>query len=133
MRTDLQEARKQEEKKEKEQKDAEKGWKKASDESEALKAKESELREAIRQAKEEAEHAYADYQHGNVRLQELRNLTERYEGFGFSVRRIMEDKHDQVHGVVVDLIRTDKQYSEAIETALGRSVSNIVTDDEETA
>lgn len=133
LRTSLQEAKKAEQDKEKERAKAETQWKKASDASEALKEQETATREELRAAKEAADQADAAYQHGSVRLQELRNLTERYEGFGYSVRRIMEEQRAKVHGVVADLIRADKKYSEAIETALGRSVSHIVTDDEETA
>lgn len=36
-------------------------------------------------------------------------------------------------GVVADLIQTDKRYETAIETALGGSIQNVVTEDEETA
>ena len=38
-----------------------------------------------------------------------------------------------IHGVVADLISTTKKYETAIETALGGSIQNIVTDSEETA
>ena len=36
-------------------------------------------------------------------------------------------------GVVADLIKVEKQYEIAIETALGGSIQNIVTRDEDTA
>ncbi len=69
------------------------------------------------------------------RLETLRNIAERYDGYGNSIRRIMEcrQKEPGIHGVVADLIKTDKKYETAIETALGGSIQNIVTEDEETA
>ncbi len=65
----------------------------------------------------------------------LSNLAERYEGYGISVRKVMEQREREkgIIGVVADLIKTKKQYETAIETALGGSIQNIVTDREETA
>lgn len=69
------------------------------------------------------------------RLESLRNITERYEGYGNSIRRIMEQKERQpgIHGVVADLIKVQKKYETAVETALGGSIQNIVTDNDQTA
>ena len=71
----------------------------------------------------------------NSRLNSLKNMTERYEGFGQSIRRVMEQKsrYPGVIGVVADIIRVKKDYEIAIETALGGSIQNIVTDNEQTA
>ena len=44
-----------------------------------------------------------------------------------------KQKHPGIRGVVADLIQTDKKYETAVETALGGSIQNIVTDDEHTA
>ncbi len=75
------------------------------------------------------------YHRTNTRLESLRNLAERYEGYGQSIRRVMEvkDRVQGIHGVVADLITSEKKYEVAIETALGGSIQNIVTDSEETA
>ncbi len=76
-----------------------------------------------------------EYHTANTRLESLRNLAERYEGYGNSIRKVMETR-DRVHGirgVVADLVATDKKYETAIETALGGSIQNVVTDSEETA
>ena len=69
------------------------------------------------------------------RYESLRNLTERYEGFGQSIKKVMEKKADnkKIVGVVADIISADKKYETAIETALGGSIQNIVTEDEKTA
>ena len=62
-------------------------------------------------------------------------MTERYDGYGNSIRRVMEKKDSVsgIYGVVADLVKTEKKYEAAIETALGGSIQNIVTDNENTA
>jgi len=69
------------------------------------------------------------------KLESLINLTERYEGYGNSIRKIMEQKKSipGIIGVVADIIKTNKEFETAIETALGQSIQNIITEDEGTA
>ncbi|MCM1307046.1 MAG: chromosome segregation protein SMC [Butyrivibrio sp.] len=68
------------------------------------------------------------------RLETLRNIAERYDGYGNSIRKVMECRENGgVLGVVADIIKTDKKYETAIETALGGTIQNIVTDTEDTA
>ena len=69
------------------------------------------------------------------RLESLRNITERYDGYGNSIRKVMEKKTEEkgIHGVVADLVKVSKEYEVAVETALGGNIQNIVTEDEETA
>ena len=69
------------------------------------------------------------------RLESLKNMTERYEGYGNSIRRVMEKKEQNpgILGVVADIIKAPKEYEVAIETALGGSIQNIVTADEDVA
>ncbi len=69
------------------------------------------------------------------RLESLKNMTERYEGYGNSIRRVMEKKDENagILGVVADLVKAPKEYEVAIETALGGSIQNIVTTDEDVA
>ncbi len=69
------------------------------------------------------------------RLDSLMNLTERYEGYGISIKKVMERKPQMpgIIGVVADIIKVDKTYETAIETALGGTIQNIVTDNEATA
>ena len=76
-----------------------------------------------------------EYHMAHTRLESLQNLAERYDGYGNSIRRVMEvrDRIHGIHGVVADLITTGKKYETAIETALGGSIQNIVTDSEMTA
>lgn len=65
----------------------------------------------------------------------LKNIADRYDGYGISIKKVMEQKnsHKGIHGVVADIIRVKKQYETAIEIALGGSIQNVVTDTEETA
>lgn len=68
-------------------------------------------------------------------LEALKNITERYEGYGNSIKKVMELKENKkgIIGVVADIIKVDKKYEVAIETALGGNIQNIVTDTETTA
>lgn len=75
------------------------------------------------------------YHRESSRLESLKNITERYDGYGNSIRKVMsnKDKEKGLIGVVADIIKVDKEYEIAIETALGGSIQNIVTDNEDTA
>ncbi|MBR1670101.1 MAG: chromosome segregation protein SMC [Butyrivibrio sp.] len=75
------------------------------------------------------------YQQEKARLESLRNLTERYDGYGGSVKKVMERRDDTrgIIGVVADIIKTEPKYETAIEVALGGNIQNIVTDNEDTA
>ena len=67
------------------------------------------------------------------RFEALKNMAERYDGYGNSIRKVMEQREYQkgILGVVADIIKTEKKYETAIETALGGSIQNIVTDSEQ--
>ncbi|MCR4598507.1 MAG: chromosome segregation protein SMC [Acetatifactor sp.] len=75
------------------------------------------------------------YHQQKSKLEALSNLTERYEGYGGSVKKVMEQKEKEkgIIGVVADIIKVDQKYEVAIETALGGNIQNVVTDNEETA
>lgn len=65
----------------------------------------------------------------------IKNIAERYEGYGGGVRHIMEraDEFDGVIDVVANLFSSEKKYETAIEIALGGALQNIVTKDEKSA
>lgn len=69
------------------------------------------------------------------RAESLRNISERYDGYSGGIRRVMEqkDKVSGIIGVVADIFQVGKKFEIAIETALGGSIQNIVTDTEATA
>ncbi len=93
-----------------------------------LKDEKEKLKKGINEAKEERIRL-------SSHLETLRNIAERYDGYGNSIKRVMENKNREsgIIGVVADIIRSEKQYEVAIETALGGTIQNIVTKDEETA
>ncbi len=69
----------------------------------------------------------------------IATVEEEYEGYQYSIKQVMLLRKKEgslsegIHGVVADVIRTDKQYEKAIETALGSAHQNIITDNETTA
>ena len=89
----------------------------------------------ISRATQQLENEKTAYHREASRLESLKNITERYDGYGNSIRRVMEQKKNVsgIKGVVADLLKVDKNYETAIETALGGSIQNIVTDNENTA
>lgn len=89
--------------------------------------------EQIQKLSERLEESHIAFHRENSRLESLRNITERYDGFGNSIKRVMEQKNRGVLGVVSDVIRVKKQHELAMEAALGGSIQNIVTDTEATA
>ncbi len=100
-------------------------WRKLSSE---MAGKEEALRREHRNVQQQ-------YHMENSHLQSLKNLAERYGGYGQSIQRVMGKKAENpgIIGVVADIIRVRKEYELAVETALGGSIQNIVTDNEQTA
>ena len=92
-------------------------------------------RQGMDQARSDLEQTAAQFHKTHSRLETLRNIAERYDGYGGSIRRVMEQKEKEpgIHGVVADLLTVEKKYETAIETALGGSIQNVVTKDEGTA
>lgn len=67
------------------------------------------------------------------------NLKNSYEGYVSSVKKLMQDAKEnsfvksRVCGVVAELIKVSEKYQTAIEFALGNTLQNIVTNDEDDA
>ena len=93
------------------------------------------IQEKLKKQNSQMEIGQTAYHREASRLESLRNITERYDGYGNSIRRVMEQKNREpgIRGVVADIIHVQKDYEVAIETALGGSIQNIVTDNEQTA
>ena len=93
----------------------------------------------VRRELEERDNSLIDAQNNYhkilSKLEALKNITERYDGYGSSVKSVMERKESEqgLIGVVADIISADKKYETAIETALGGNIQNIVTRDESDA
>ncbi len=97
--------------------------------------RQEQLQKEIMKLNEQIEAGQTAFHREQSRLESLKNITERYDGYGNSIRRVMDQKKQEpgIVGVVADLIKVDKQYETAVETALGGSIQNIVTDTEQTA
>ena len=114
----------------------------ASDKLNELNKKSQEYAEAVKNIDNKSQKAEQEHREiqqkfhiENSKLNSVKNMTERYEGFGQSIKRVMEKKSENagIIGVVADIIKVKKEYELAIETALGGSIQNIVTDNEHTA
>ena len=94
-----------------------------------------EIKQDVGEIKEELALKNERFHKDSSRLESLRNITERYEGFSFAVQTVMGLKKEKpgIKGVVADIISTEKKYETAIETALGGNIRNVVTDTQETA
>ena len=95
----------------------------------------ADIRSQIDEADKKQRELDAVYHEKKTRLESLKNIAERYEGYGNAVRRVMEQKSSNrgICGVVADIIKVDGKYETAIETALGGNIQNVVTKDESTA
>ncbi|MCL6593506.1 MAG: chromosome segregation protein SMC, partial [Alicyclobacillus sp.] len=71
------------------------------------------------------------------RLDLLRELEEGYDGYAQGVRAVLQaagkGRLQGVHGAVAHLFQVEKAYEEAVETALGAALQNLVVDSEATA
>lgn len=101
----------------------------------ALLAKADDKRNEILQLQREQQENQKQYHTMNAKLDTLKNMAERYDGYGQSIRHVMEQKKHQpgLLGVVADIIQVEEAYITAIETALGGNIQNIVTEDEHVA
>lgn len=101
----------------------------------ALEQRSGEIKGELREKDQKLRETQTLFHQEKSKLEALSNLTERYEGYGGSVKRVMEQKEKEkgIVGVVADIIKVDQKYETAIETALGGNIQNVVTEDEETA
>ena len=106
-----------------------------SNQAEEIENKISEYKKETSNLIKEREDKQRRYHQVSSNLEALKNMTERYEGYGNSIKKIMElkEKEKGIVGVVADIIKVDKKYETAIETALGGNIQNVVTDTEGTA
>lgn len=95
---------------------------------EKLQSERQELDQILSGKKEKYHRMHSNYE-------TLRNMAERYDGYGFGIKKVMEQKPivSGIIGAVADIIKVDQRYESAIETALGGSIQNIVTDTQNTA
>ncbi len=102
---------------------------------ESLLQKDKEWKDKLSENDHTLEETQAEYHRKQSKLESLKNIAERYDGYGNSIKKVMEQrsKNPGLLGVVSDLIQVEKKYETAVETALGGNIQNIVTEDEDTA
>ena len=87
-------------------------------------------KEKTEKVKSECENKINDFR---TRYKLLSDLEKDYTGYYDSVRAVLKQHFDGVCGAVGELITVGKEYETAIETALGSTIQNIVTQSEEDA
>jgi len=92
-------------------------------------------RESIVNLQQKADLHHQAFLRNKSQYETLSNLSERYEGYNRPIKYVMEQKkdHPDIIGVVADILTMDKAYETAIEIALGSSLQNIVTEQEDVA
>ena len=99
----------------------------------------TELNEEYSDVSDEIDAKKVEYHSGLSKFNVLSEMKEYNEGFAISVKRLLEQAHDgssiggKVVGAVASLMKVPAKYEVAIEMALGASVQNIVTKNEEDA
>ncbi|MCR5650460.1 MAG: chromosome segregation protein SMC [Lachnospiraceae bacterium] len=93
------------------------------------------IRKALEEADIKERQIDGLYRENKTKLETLKNIAERYEGYGNAVRVVMSQKSTNpgINGVVADIIKVDDRYENAIETALGANMQNVVVRDDQTA
>lgn len=107
----------------------------ATEQQQKLDQKRMEWKQKLEQQRSRQEEVRGEYQKCRSRFETLQNIAERYDGYGNSIRKVMEQKEQTpgLIGVVAELMEVDAKYETAIEIALGGGIRNIVTADEKTA
>lgn len=107
----------------------------ANKQKEALEKNQEELAVQIKELQEKVGKKQQEFHEVNSRYSALKNISEHYEGYGQSVKKVMACKKEEpgIIGAVADILKVDQKYETAIEIALGGSIQNIVTEDEGTA
>jgi len=91
--------------------------------------------EALEEGKDLLLETKENYQHYNSRLQLMEEMQDSYEGYYNGVRSILE-KREQFSGlidVVAEIVSVKAEYEQAIDTALGAKMQNIIVEDDQTA
>ena len=100
-----------------------------------LDAKTSSFHDELANADDRLKEVQSKYHQEKSRLDAISNISERYDGFNSSIKRVMEQKSSdkRIIGVVADIIKVEPKFETAIEIALGGNIQNIVTKDEDCA
>ncbi len=87
-----------------------------------------------KELKEKLDNLHLDIEAKKRRAQILKELENNMEGFGHSVKAIMNEASigtlKGICGPISKLIKVDRQYSTAVETALAAAIQNVITETE---
>ena len=106
---------------------------------EAAEAKTRDIEEKIQQLIRQTYDTQSQIASLNDSLTTCRALRDRFDGYTYSVKKLLsEAKNDlylseKIGGLIADIVRCDKDYEVAIETAFGGAMQNIVTKTREDA
>ncbi len=99
----------------------------------ALKKEYFDITEELSGAKAELNEMASEFNEKQSKKNALEELEKGYEGYFRSVKAILAENFEGVHGVVSKLIDVEDKYAVAIEIALGNAIQNIIVDTEEDA
>ena len=91
----------------------------------------------LREEQSQFEQLRREYEQSKTRLEALIDVEKNMAGYATSVKAVItasrQGRISGVEGTVADVIKVDKRYAVAIETALGAALQNIIVNNEETA
>lgn len=91
----------------------------------------------LREEQAQFEQLRREYEQSKTRLEALIDVEKNMAGYATSVKAVItasrQGRISGVEGTVADVIKVDKRYAVAIETALGAALQNIIVNNEETA
>lgn len=91
----------------------------------------------LKEASEQFEQLRREYEQSKSRLEVLSDVEKNMAGYAASVKAVVtaarQGRISGVEGTVADIIKVDKRYAVAIETALGAALQNVIVNNEETA
>ncbi|MCM1055033.1 MAG: chromosome segregation protein SMC [Bacteroides sp.] len=91
----------------------------------------------LKEEQEQFDQLRREYEQSKTRLDALIDVEKNMAGYAASVKAAVtasrQGRISGVEGTVADVIRVDKKYAVAVETALGAALQNIIVNNEETA
>ncbi|MEX1377876.1 MAG: chromosome segregation protein SMC [Eubacteriales bacterium] len=97
-----------------------------------LNAKRQETKTALADAQVQSREKGVAYRTVENRISILKNMQSDHEGYDRAVKYLLESENAQkyIDGIIGDIIDVPKEYTKAVDIALGRAVQNVVTKDE---
>lgn len=91
----------------------------------------------LKESQAQFEQLRREYEQSKTRLEALSDVEKNMAGYATSVKAVVtasrQGRISGIEGTVADVIRVDRRYAVAVETALGAALQNIIVNNEETA